>query len=94
MDHSFRDLPASEGLEEEVITDMPTCIGCGKHPGELSEYVHQSEVEGMTPDDFVRELEGTYNPETGRFACTECYIAMGMPTAPGRGWKAPSTTAG
>ena len=35
----------------------------------------------MTPDRYVRIEEGTYNPETDTYACTDCYIAMGMPTA-------------
>lgn len=32
--------------------------------------------------------EGTMNWENGHFACTECYIKMGMPSSR-LGWKAP-----
>lgn len=47
-------------------------------------------------DDEINEIidrwawyhEGTMNWENGHFACTECYIQMGMPSSP-RGWKAP-----
>jgi hypothetical protein len=65
----------------------PTCAGCGRTPIEIGEYKHNGE--GLTADEFVRQEEGTYNPDTNHFACTECYIRMGMPTAAGRGWKAP-----
>jgi hypothetical protein len=39
-------------------------------------------------EDYVRWSEGTYNSTNGHFACTSCYVRMGMPTAAG-GWKAP-----
>jgi len=63
------------------------CIGCARSPEDIPEYVAAAQAEGMTPSDYVAEEEGTYNPRTGLFACTECYLRMGMPTAPG-GWKA------
>jgi hypothetical protein len=58
------------------------CIGCGKHPHEIEEYVEAAKEEKMTPDDYVRQEEGTYNPKNGHFACTTCYIKMGMPDRP------------
>jgi hypothetical protein len=67
------------------MTDKPICIGCGKHPDELPEYQEDDE---LTPDEYCIQEEGTYNPRTGHFACTSCYIKMGMPTLPG-GWRAP-----
>lgn len=66
----------------------PLCIGCNKHPGEIEEYVEIAKEEKMTPDDFVREEEGTYNPDNGHFLCTTCYARAGMPSSP-RGWVAP-----
>ena len=66
----------------------PLCIGCGKHPDELEEYVEIAKEEGMTPDEFVRKEEGTYNRENGHFLCTPCYAKAGMPSSP-RGWVAP-----
>lgn len=65
-----------------------TCIGCGKQPHELPEYIEHAEIEGVTPEEFVRVEEGTFNPDTGHFCCTPCYIDKGMPTSP-TGWKAP-----
>jgi hypothetical protein len=67
---------------------QPICIGCNKRPDELEEYIECAGACGMTPDEFVKAEEGTYNPENGHFACTDCYIKMGMPVAEPR-WIAP-----
>lgn len=64
------------------------CIGCGKAPNEIGKYVEMAELEGISPEQYVRNEEGTLNLENGHFACTDCYIRMGMPSSP-RGWKAP-----
>ena len=64
------------------------CIGCNKKPDEIEEYIEAAADEGITPDQYVRSEEGTLNRENGHFACTSCYIAMGMPSSP-RGWVAP-----
>lgn len=70
------------------------CVGCGKSPSELDEYVAAASEEatgvagGMTPDDYVWQEEGTLNRENGHFLCTSCYIRAGMPSSP-RGWVAP-----
>ena len=55
-------------------------------PDEIDEYIFASEEEDVTPEEFVLKFEGTYNPSNGKFACTECYIDMGMPVDP-MGWK-------
>lgn len=67
----------------------PLCNGCRKHPDEIEEYREMATDSDMTPEEFVRLEEGTYNPDNGHFLCTECYIKAGMPSAPGPGWKAP-----
>jgi hypothetical protein len=64
------------------------CIGCEKTPDQIDEYTEMAALEEMTPEQYVKVEEGTYNPENGHFACTSCYIRMGMPSSP-RGWKAP-----
>jgi hypothetical protein len=67
------------------------CFRCGRSPDEIEEYQPGEaweEGDFDSPSDFVREEEGTYNPENGHFACTECYIAIGMPASP-VGWRAP-----
>ncbi len=65
------------------------CVGCGKTPDELDEYIRAAKLEETTPTEFVRREEGTFNRTNGHFACTDCYIRFGMPTRPGGGWKAP-----
>ncbi len=65
------------------------CVGCHKTPEEIQEYVDAIvDAPCSTPTEFVKNWDGTYNPKNGHFACTECYIAMGQPVAPG-GWRAP-----
>lgn len=76
-------------------TDM-VCIECGRTPSQIQEYVDEANyLNGMedsdikwTPEMFVEKEEGTYNSANGHFACTDCYIKLGMPTS-SRGWVAP-----
>lgn len=55
------------------------CAICGKEPKDITEYQEQAEIEGMTPEEFVQNEEGTYDYSTGYFVCTNCYINNGMP---------------
>lgn len=55
------------------------CKGCGKRPDEIDEYVQEAKDKDITPFQYVRENEGTYNMKTKRFYCTNCYIKIGMP---------------
>lgn len=64
------------------------CIGCRKQPHEIPEYIEAAADEDMTADQYVASEEATLNRENGHFACTDCYIQMGMPSSP-RGWIAP-----
>lgn len=66
----------------------PVCVRCGKRPNELQEYISAAGEYNMTPDAYVMEQEGTFNPTNGHFVCTPCYVAIGCPTRSG-GWKAP-----
>jgi hypothetical protein len=68
----------------------PICTGCNKRPDEIGEYVTSAKWDGITPDEYVRTEEGTYNSKNGHFLCTDCYIAADYPSKPGRGrWVAP-----
>lgn len=41
-------------------------------------------------DEWIRRNEGTFNPETNRFLCSEDYVRAGMPTnADHSPWKCP-----
>lgn len=66
------------------------CNGCKKRPDELAEYIDEAKAMGLTPEQYVRREEGTFNTENGHFLCTSCYVKAGCPTLPGPyGWKAP-----
>ena len=68
--------------------DKPICVGCGKKPSELREYIDSAKEERCTPDEYVKSDEGTYNVINGHFLCTKCCIEAGMPSSR-RGWKCP-----
>jgi hypothetical protein len=80
-----------------VITEADLkCFKCGKAPEELDEYVDEAKYLNATDPDakgrwtaglYVMAEEGTLNQHTGEFACTDCYIKIGMP-ATSAGWKA------
>lgn len=61
---------------------------CKRRPSQIDEYVEAAAEHGMTPDEYVRLEEGTYNPENGHFLCTPCYFEYGAPSS-SRGWKCP-----
>ena len=69
------------------------CVRCGRIPVLIDEYRVAVAEDGGTVNPltclaYVVSEEGTYNMANGHFACTECYIALGMPTTK-EGWKAP-----
>lgn len=65
--------------EPRSFTPVTTCRGCEKPPTHIREYIDLGITNGTTPEQAVRDEEGTYNEETGRFWCTNCYIKAGMP---------------
>lgn len=73
----------------------PRCFRCKKKASELP-YMNSAFIQdyygegGHTPVEFIRDEDGTYNSDTNTFACDPCYVAIGCPTAPGQGWKAPA----
>jgi hypothetical protein len=66
----------------------PVCIGCNKTPEQIDEYKYGAQEYDISPNQYVRSEEGTYNPANGHFMCTNCYINAGQP-ATSTGWKAP-----
>lgn len=56
------------------------CKYCNKTPAEISEYIHAAKECKCTPEEYVIQEEGTYNPMTGKFYCTECYVKLGCPS--------------
>ena len=80
--------------EQDRIADgEPYCFRCGKPASSfISGAMMAEDDEPISPAEYIRREEGTYNRDTNRFACDACYIAIGMPVGePGNdyGWKAP-----
>ena len=46
---------------------------CERSPSDIPEYVEAAKEEDVTPDQYVVDNEGTFNPKSGHFACTDCY---------------------
>ena len=61
---------------------------CERSPSDIPEYVEAAKEDDVTPDQYVVDNEGTFNPKSGHFACTDCYIRLGMPSS-ANGWVAP-----
>jgi hypothetical protein len=59
---------------------IPTCIGCNLPPDQIDEYIESAADENMTPLEYMKQEEGTYNGfEKNKFYCTVCYVRAGMP---------------
>ena len=56
------------------------CIRCQKAPENIESVTVMAKINHMNPREFIAEMEGTYDPDTGLFACDDCYIAMGQPS--------------
>lgn len=81
--------PISSEERNAIADGEPYCFRCGKPASSFSEYEIGAESEDLANAwQYVLQEEGTYNDDTNRFACDACYIAIGMPAAPG-GWRAP-----
>ena len=86
--HKFR-MGVHDLHARQISNDpKPFCIGCIRVPDEIYEYQSSANEMGVSPDAYVKQEEGTYNPKNGHFLCTKCYIGAGSPTSP-EGWKAP-----
>lgn len=81
--------------------DIPTlpalfCFRCRRRPHEIEEYVAETRASlelssaaicsAEDVEEWVRGNEGTVNAAAGLFACTDCYIKVGQPSAEW-GWK-------
>lgn len=58
------------------------CKICHNEPKDIEEYVFQPIIYPQyydSPEDYVRKEEGTFNPKTELFYCTDCYVKIGMP---------------
>lgn len=53
---------------------IPHCPGCKKDASEISSVCQFAREEQVTPEEWVRQEEGTYNRENGHFLCDSCFI--------------------
>lgn len=60
-------------------SDKLMCACCGKEPNNIEEIVYESEMEGVTPEEFTK-TDGTYSSIANLFVCTDCYRKAGMPS--------------
>lgn len=72
------------------------CVYCAALPEDLAEYDDCRDRDETTGEWLesrtaaCRREEGTLNSENGHFACSECYIKLGMPVRKdGHRWTAP-----
>lgn len=70
------------------VEGMPICFNCHKPADQIPGWDVEAKIEGISIEAFARQ-DGTYNPVSNQFCCDECYMALGTPSAPGRGWRAP-----
>ncbi len=56
------------------------CFGCGRIPDEIFEYREMADFNDCTSEQIVVDEEGTFDPETKYFTCTDCYFDFGLPT--------------
>lgn len=52
----------------------------GSSPRLQSDGSYSTEPPAYTPDQFVREQDGTYDAESELFLCTSCYLTNGAPS--------------
>lgn len=69
----------------KIMEENSICVGCNKKSSELEEYVEAAKEINLSPEEYVRLEEGTYNRAHSTFYCSECYVKLGMPLgkAPG-----------
>lgn len=57
-----------------MSTKTLMCVGCEQAPENISEICYYAREEGMTPEEFVLDQEGTLNTANGHFYCTGCLL--------------------
>lgn len=68
-----------ELIDKKRNPPVVKCKECNKKPIEIQEYIDMAKEEEMGIEEYVIENEGTYNPDTKLFLCTDCYIKLEMP---------------
>jgi len=71
-----------------MASDSPSPFDpyCQRPAADIPEIVAGAKLDGVSPDVYARE-DGTFDQQTGQFACLDCYLKLGMPSSDA-GWKA------
>lgn len=82
--------PTHEGSSDICNHVAPYCPGCKKQAPEIASVQQFATEFGMSPEEFVRVEEGTYNPGNEHFLCDDCFIRIEI--AAGRRLAGPNDT--
>lgn len=69
-----------------MTTNEPRDPYCQRDASQIDEIVMGAADEGVSPAEYAAQ-DGTFNQQSGEFACLSCYIRLGMPSS-AAGWKA------
>lgn len=73
----------------DSTTPSPTCFKCGRSCDTIAEFKPGLwNLDNLTPAEYVRTFESTYNPASNHFCCSRCLLAGHGPLEP-KEWKAP-----
>lgn len=87
--------PTHDGPSDTCNHAAPYCPGCKKQAHEIPSVKDFAADFELTPEQFIRHEEGTYNPVNEHFLCEDCFIriedvAGGRLVGPqGRRWICP-----
>lgn len=74
----------SEYVDIVKSEDLPLRVQPDKDGSEITD---PAMILHLMVEDYIVSDEGTYDPSSGFFLCTHCYIAVGMPSSR-QGWRA------
>lgn len=63
-----------EGPSEDCPHAAPLCPACGRQAADIPDVVMFGKENGLSPEEFVRQEDGTYNPASEHFLCDTCFI--------------------
>lgn len=65
-----------------MASDSPSPLDpyCQRPAADIPEIVAGARLDVVSPDVYARE-DGTFDQQTGQFACLDCYLKLGMPSS-------------
>lgn len=68
--------PTHKGPSDTCPHATPFCPACQRQAHEIPDVKMFAKENGLTPEEFVRQEEGTYNPSSEHFLCDRCFIVV------------------